>query len=179
MARTLEKTRKQIAKKRNGAIDALHSKSRDSKRLHRAQVRDDRLEKIAEARRKKDQPLLARAAFFQEFIREHGNKPLELEAIQSKVKEFVHQHDEEYQEAKKARRPGRPPSTREDVLRMKIAALEKEYRDGFYMPDLTTQQNVELLSRWEGSWSYLTNLAWVKISAAGNVKASSFPPQGL
>jgi translation machinery-associated protein 16 len=57
MAKTLEKTRKHIAKKRNGTIDALHSKSRDSKRLHRAQVRDERLEKIAEARRKKDQPL--------------------------------------------------------------------------------------------------------------------------
>lgn len=57
MAKTLEKTRKQIAKKRNGTIQALHEKSRDSRRLHRAQVRDDRLEKIAEARRKKDQPL--------------------------------------------------------------------------------------------------------------------------
>jgi hypothetical protein len=57
MAKTLEKTRKQISKKRNGNIDALHGKSRDSKRLHRAQVRDDRLEKIAETRRKKDKPL--------------------------------------------------------------------------------------------------------------------------
>lgn len=57
MAKTLEKTRKQIAKKRNGTITALHQNSRDSKRLHKAQVRDDRLEKIAEARRKKDQPL--------------------------------------------------------------------------------------------------------------------------
>jgi translation machinery-associated protein 16 len=43
----------------------------------------------------------------------------------------VHQHDEEYEEAKKARRPGRPPSTREDLLKMKIFALDKEYRDGF------------------------------------------------
>jgi translation machinery-associated protein 16 len=57
MAKTLEKTRKQIAKKRNGKIEALHEHSRDTKRLHRAQVRDDRLEKMAEARRKRDQPL--------------------------------------------------------------------------------------------------------------------------
>ncbi|GAB1317607.1 translation machinery-associated protein 16 [Madurella fahalii] len=179
MAKTLEKTRKQIAKKRNGTVEALHQKSRDSKRLHRAQVRDDRLEKIAEARRKKDQPLLNRASFFQEFVREHENKPLELGAIQSKISEFVHQHDEEYEEVKRARRPGRPPSTKEDLLRMKIFALEKEHRDGFYMPDLTTEQNVQLLSRWEGSWSYLANLAWVKVSATGTVKPSNFPPQGL
>lgn len=57
MAKTLEKTRKQIAKKRNGSVEALHGKSRDSKRLHRAQVRDDRLEKIALTRRRQDKPL--------------------------------------------------------------------------------------------------------------------------
>ncbi|KXX74614.1 Translation machinery-associated protein 16 [Madurella mycetomatis] len=182
MAKTLEKTRKQIAKKRNGTVEALHQKSRDSKRLHRAQVRDDRLEKIAEARRKKtnlSSGKVNRAAFFQEFVREHENKALELDVIQSKISEFVHQHDEEYEAIKKARRPGRPPSTKEDILRMKISALEKEQRDGFYMPDLTLEQNVELLSRWEGSWSYLTNLAWVKVSVTGTVKPSSFPPQGL
>lgn len=44
---------------------------------------------------------------------------------------LVHQYDEEYEEIKKARRPGRPASTREDLLRMKIATLEKEHRDGF------------------------------------------------
>ncbi|KAK4157689.1 translation machinery-associated protein 16 [Chaetomidium leptoderma] len=179
MAKTLEKARKQIAKKRNGAIDALHERSRDSKRLHRAQIRDDRLDKLAVTRRKKDKPLLARAAFFQEFLRENGDKALELDAIQAKITEFVHQYDEEYDEIKKARRAGRPASTREDLLRMKVTALEKEYRDGFYLPDLTTEANALVLSRFEGSWPYLANLAWVKISAAGNVKPSSFPPQGL
>jgi translation machinery-associated protein 16 len=44
---------------------------------------------------------------------------------------FVHQNDEEYAALKKERRPGRPASTREDLLRMKIAADEKEYEDGF------------------------------------------------
>lgn len=38
-------------------MDSLHVHSRDSKRLHRAQIRDERLEKIAESRKKKDQPL--------------------------------------------------------------------------------------------------------------------------
>lgn len=44
---------------------------------------------------------------------------------------FVHQYDEEYSEAKKLRRPGRPASVREDLLRMKIEALETEYKNGF------------------------------------------------
>ena len=57
MAKTFEKTRKQISKKRNGQIDALHENSRNAKRLHGAQVRDDRLNKIASARRKNEKPL--------------------------------------------------------------------------------------------------------------------------
>lgn len=32
---------------------------------------------------------------------------------------------------KKTRRAGRPASTKEDLLRMKIAALEEEYTKGF------------------------------------------------
>jgi translation machinery-associated protein 16 len=43
----------------------------------------------------------------------------------------VHQHDEEFNALKKERRPGRPASTREDLLRMKIADDEKEYENGF------------------------------------------------
>ncbi len=57
MAKTLEKTRKQISKKKGKAIDSLHEKSRNARRLHRAQIRDDRLEKIALTRRKQDKPL--------------------------------------------------------------------------------------------------------------------------
>jgi translation machinery-associated protein 16 len=44
---------------------------------------------------------------------------------------FVHQHDEEFDILKKERRAGRPASTREDVLRMKISMDEKEYENGF------------------------------------------------
>lgn len=55
MPKTFERTRKAIAKKK-GAVDSLHQYSRDSKRLHRAQVRDGKLEKIAASRKKSDKP---------------------------------------------------------------------------------------------------------------------------
>lgn len=57
MPSSLQKTRKQIAKKRNGEVNALHAKSRDSFRLHKAAIRDQRLEKLAAARGKKEQPI--------------------------------------------------------------------------------------------------------------------------
>lgn len=44
---------------------------------------------------------------------------------------FVHQHDEELDEVKKTRRKGRPASAREDLLKVKIEELQKEWQNGF------------------------------------------------
>jgi len=51
MPKGLEKTRKHIMKKK-GNISALHENSRDSQHLRRAAMRDDKLEKVASARKK-------------------------------------------------------------------------------------------------------------------------------
>lgn len=55
--------------------------------------------------------------------RAYGTNPIPLR--------FVHQYDEEYEELKKARRPGRGASAKEDLLKVKISTLEKEYQNGF------------------------------------------------
>ena len=47
------------------------------------------------------------------------------------MRRFIHQYDEEYDALKKARRPGRGPSAREDLLKMKISASQAEYDRGF------------------------------------------------
>jgi translation machinery-associated protein 16 len=57
MVNTLGKTRKQIAKKRGTNNLVLHEKSRNTLRLHKAHVRDQKLEKLASARSKKEQPI--------------------------------------------------------------------------------------------------------------------------
>ena len=56
MPSSFEKTRKKIQKKRHGSIDALHVLSRDTKRLHAANARDERLDKLAVSRGKREQP---------------------------------------------------------------------------------------------------------------------------
>ncbi|TVY35646.1 Translation machinery-associated protein [Lachnellula subtilissima] len=212
MPKSLEKTRKKIAKKK-GNITALHENSRDSQRLRRAQNRDDKLLRVASARRKNDKPLgkaaacfcliwrlmyfsVVRAAFFKDLVQDNDSKPLELDAIHSAIKtyysptkshnglqnltwhSFVHQYDEEFNALKKERRAGRPPSTREDLLKIKIAADEKEYETGFYLPDLTDADNTVFLERWDGDWSYLSTLKWVRISSSGLVQPAKFPPKG-
>ncbi|EMR69777.1 putative translation machinery-associated protein 16 protein [Eutypa lata UCREL1] len=177
MGTSFEKTRKAIAKKK-GPIQSLHQYSRDSKRLHRAQVRDEKLEKIAATRRRNDQPYLERAAFFQEAVKQNEGRPLESDTIQQLIKTFVQQYDEELEEIKKTRRKGRPASTREDLLKMKIETIQKEWQNGFLVPVLDTEENADRLNRWEGDWSYLTIMKWARISSKGTVKASSFPPRG-
>lgn len=55
MPKSLEKARKAITKKK-GSIDAIHQFSRDAKRLHRAQGRDEKLVKMAATKRRGDRP---------------------------------------------------------------------------------------------------------------------------
>ncbi|RFU26201.1 hypothetical protein B7463_g10133, partial [Scytalidium lignicola] len=175
---SVEKARKKISKKK-GDITTLHENSRDSQRLRRAQMRDNKLQRVGAARRKIDQPFIERARYFQEAIRKNNSQPLGLDVIQPLIESFVHKNDEEFNTLKKARRAGRPASTREDLLRMKIGAIEKEYENGFYLPNLTDTDNVTFLDRWEGAWSYLTTLKWVRISKQGVIQpCSSFPPKG-
>ncbi|KAH7156847.1 translation machinery-associated protein 16 [Dactylonectria macrodidyma] len=179
MPGSLDKTRKQISKKRNGVINSLHAKSRDSLRLHKAAVRDQRILKEAATRRRKDQPLVDRVTFFQQALRVKGAQDAsvapEVEEVQHMIHSFVHQHDEEYQNIKKNRRPGRPASMREDLLKDIISTLETEYKNGFLMPDLLTTENVNALHLWEGSWSYLPQLKWVKVTSEGQVRPATFP----
>ncbi|KAI1170894.1 translation machinery-associated protein 16 [Nemania sp. FL0916] len=177
MPNTLQRTRKAIAKKK-GTVDSLHQYSRDSKRLHRAQVRDEKLEKIAAARRKKDQPYIERAAFFQEVLRQSGGQPLSIETIQDLINTYVHQYDEELEQIKKARRPGQPAKAKEDLLKLKITQLQKEYQTGFLLPVLETQENVALIQKWEGSWSYLTTFKWARVRSDGTNTPAIFPPKG-
>ncbi|KAH6653208.1 translation machinery-associated protein 16 [Truncatella angustata] len=177
MGTSLEKTRKRIAKKK-GPIDAIHQLSRDSKRLGRAQARDEKLDKVASAKKKMNKPWMERASYFQEAVKQNDGKPLDMAVIQDLIKGFVHQYDEELSEIKKTRRPGRPASTKEDLLKVKISTLEKEYQCGFLTPELTTEEDAQRFEKWEGSWTYLTGLKWVRISTDGKVSQSSFPPRG-
>ncbi len=43
-------------------------------------------------------------------------------------------------------------------------------------PDLTSQDNVAALGQWEGGWSQLTSLAWVRVTDAGAARPAAFPP---
>ncbi|KAG9251220.1 translation machinery-associated protein 16 [Emericellopsis atlantica] len=179
MPSSLHKTRKQIAKKRNGIPTALHEKSRDSMRLHKATIRDQRLEKLHSARSKRELPILDRAVYFQESAREVEGGVLDMETVQRLIETFIHQYEEEYNTIKKERRPGRPASSKEDLLKIKIAALKEEHEKGFHIPDVMSAESARKLDEWEGNWTSLTDVPWIKVTTNCLARPTDFPSKAL
>ncbi|OAR02566.1 hypothetical protein LLEC1_04005 [Akanthomyces lecanii] len=179
MPTSLHKTRKIISKKRGGVVNSLHAKSRDSMRLRLAHARDIRLEKQANARAIKEEPIVDRIEYFHNYLKEKDVTRLELPEVQTLIHNYVHQHDEELNEVKKARRPGRPASNREDQLKRKVDTLEEEYEKGFLIPNVFDEDNSRKLMGYEGSWAYIATIAWSKVSKAGKISNGDFPSKGI
>jgi len=92
---------------------------------------------------------------------------------------YLNQHAAELAELKKQRRPGRPSSTREDLLGRSMVTAEKEYDSGFWLPDMQDEGNLELLRNWNGQWTSLSTLKYIRLSRDGSIRQSRFPPKGL
>lgn len=80
---------------------------------------------------------------------------------------------------KAQRRPGRPSSTREDILAHYRDLEEKELGSGFWMPDLRNTETLTMLLDWRGEWSSLGPLQFCRLLRSGDAKPSRFPPNGL
>ena len=92
---------------------------------------------------------------------------------------YLTRHDQEFAELKSQRRPGRPSSTREDLLQQSVKTEHREYDGGFWIPDMQDEGNVRLLRGWNGEWTALNTFRYVRLSKDGTMKGSSFPPKGL
>lgn len=91
---------------------------------------------------------------------------------------YLNREDEEMMGLKTARRPGRPSSTREDLLKQKMAVEEKEYMTGFWIPDMQDSDNLAQLLVWNGEWGSLNTIKFVRLPRNGTAKSSNFPPKG-
>ena len=91
---------------------------------------------------------------------------------------YLQRDDEELAKLESDRRPGRPRSMREDLLRQQIVVEEREYDAGYWIPDMTDASNLELLREWNGEWASLSTLKFVRLAKNGAKHDSSFPPKG-
>ncbi len=92
---------------------------------------------------------------------------------------YLSRHDEEIAELKSQRRLGRPSSTREDLLQQFMTTEDREYGGGFWIPNMQNEGNLRMLCGWNGEWTALNTLKYVRLSRDGAMTESSFPPKGL
>jgi translation machinery-associated protein 16 len=104
---------------------------------------------------------------------------LSIPDIQAMIEDFLGRDDEELATLQAQRRAGRPPSTRETLLKQNQAMEQGEYAAGFWVPDLENVVNLQKLKDWNGLWPGLATLEFARISKEGFKRDSSFPPKGL
>jgi translation machinery-associated protein 16 len=119
-----------------------------------------------------------RVKSFQDYTMEHTS-PLTVAEIQAMIEDYLGRDDEELTTLHSERRAGRPPSTRETLLKQNQQVEQGEYASGFWVPDLEDLENLEILKTWTGRWAGLATLKFCRIAKDGNKKESSFPPKGL
>jgi translation machinery-associated protein 16 len=81
-----------------------------------------------------------------------------------KLTSFISRDQEEVDNLQKERRPGRPASSRQDQLTIKIEKEQKEFKTGFLVPDLSDLKTVERLKLWNGDQGGLNVLKFVRVA---------------
>ncbi|KAJ0426255.1 translation machinery-associated protein 16 [Aspergillus carlsbadensis] len=177
MPKSLQKVQKHISKKR-GAVDALHENSRDAKLLRRAGIRDDRVARISATMARGRQSHVDRIIYLRDSIPEETVSFSDHDMVDL-VTRFINRSVPEIEQLQSERRKGRPPSKREEALLQRTDAENKEFKTGFWMPDLSQEDVVRTLSRWNENWSGLSSMQFIRLTKDGGKQASSFPPKGL
>lgn len=90
---------------------------------------------------------------------------------------YIQRDGEELGRLESERRPGRPSSTREDLLKRRVDTENREYEAGFWIPDMEDADNVAQLERWTGEWTSLNTLKYIRFTRDGRKRASAFPPK--
>lgn len=77
---------------------------------------------------------------------------------------FLARDSDELAKLKAARRPGRPASSRQDLLQIKTDKERQEYKEGFTVPDITDRATVDGLKAWNGTQGGINVLKFVRIA---------------
>ncbi|KAJ5455134.1 hypothetical protein N7475_010255 [Penicillium sp. IBT 31633x] len=174
---TLEKVHKQISKKRN-TLNALHENSRDAHRLRKAGARDDRLSRHNATVSRARQPYMDRIRYIYEAIQE-TTEALTTEEICEFVTKYIDRDTEEIKQLESERRKGRPPSKREEALKQRVQTEDREFFTGLWMPDLGDQYAMTAMRTWNGHWSGLSAIKFMRFTKNGEKLPSTFPPKSM
>ncbi|BCS03350.1 translation machinery-associated protein 16 [Aspergillus luchuensis] len=177
MPKTFQKVTKHIAKKR-GAVEALHEFSRDARRLRRANAREDRVARVSANMSRARQTYVERIAYFHESVPE-GQAPMSEDEMKDIVVRYINRSVPEIEQLQSERRKGRPPSKREEALLQRTDVENREFKTGFWMPDFSDESVLKALASWNGDWSGLSTMKFIRITKDGAKQPSVFPPKGM
>ncbi|WPG97922.1 Hypothetical protein R9X50_00070500 [Acrodontium crateriforme] len=177
MPSSLNKVQKHVTKKKGAKISSLHENSRDAKRLRRAGARDDRVAKSESLHKKVNRVWLERITFLQDNLPDTLH-PLDVAEIQALVREYLDRYNEEIDQLKAERRPGRPASTRQTQLEQQRQVENSEYESGFWIPNVQDEETLQKLDNWKGDWLGLGIMRFIRVNSTGDVLQSQFPPRG-
>lgn len=135
------------------------------------------MNKILDAAARANQVYVDRVEWFRSAI-EGSEGALTPEELHVLTASFIARDDEELAAAKTERRPGRPPSKVEERIVDRKDAEEKEFKGGFWIPDLRDQGGRDKLDKWSGDWAGLNTLKVIRLTKNGTINSSTFPPKG-
>lgn len=118
-----------------------------------------------------------RVKFIQDNLPEELS-PLPTETVLEFVSEYVGRSKDELEEMQAARRHGKSASAREINMRQQMENEVREFESGYWIPDLSNQENLEKLKNWNGEWVGMNVMKFVRVTKAGEIRSSSFPPKG-
>lgn len=92
---------------------------------------------------------------------------------------YIDRDTEEIKELQAERRKGRPPSKREEALKERVQIEDREFTTGLWMPDLSDQYALTGMKNWNGHWSGLSAITFIRLTKAGEKLTSTFPPKSM
>jgi translation machinery-associated protein 16 len=92
---------------------------------------------------------------------------------------YINRDTPEIEQLQSERRKGRPPSKREEALKERVQAEDREFTTGLWMPDLSDSYVMTTLKAWNRDWSGLSAMKFIRFKKNGEKLASSFPPNRM
>ncbi|SNX82815.1 uncharacterized protein MEPE_01521 [Melanopsichium pennsylvanicum] len=161
-------------KKKSGPT---HPYSRRATQLARVAHRRDKLTQAKSVRHRFSNAKVDRLSTLILMLPDDVDALPDLQSVHAFISEnFLTRHDDELEQLKSERRPGRPPHNRELELKQIIAKELQEYDEGFELPDLTSTINVKLIRDWQGDPQALPLFRMVRISGKNHDECKLMHP---
>ena len=157
-----------VTKKLSKSTGSVHIKGRKFKQINRATLRDKKLTIKKQKQLEQKENELSIVYFLQRIVNDDDDfkvqETFSLEEIKQFIELFLTRFDDELEELRANRRPGRPATNRQQILEEKVKHDQQIYATGIKVPDLSDIETVKRLKLWNGTTGGATVMKFIHIS---------------